>query len=325
MTNDNTSCCGTGGDTTSADMLPADAADETIRETVSKAYTEALRKAEEGTGGCCGPAPTSSCGTDTTIPAGVAAQTAGYTTELADVPEGAAATSFGCGNPLAFAGVQAGETVLDLGSGGGLDLIVAAHKVGPTGRVIGVDMTDAMIDAARKHIDEAGITWAEVRKGIIEELPVEDASVDWVISNCVINLSADKEKVFKEIARVLKPGGRVSISDIVAESLPARLRIHAASYAACVGGAISEMRYLAGLSDAGLGNVRVTDRVVYDAMQLHGIVGTDLDNVGISREGLEEMAEAAAGRVWSARFTGTKSAAGPRGRPAQDAARNQGP
>ncbi|MHC4844706.1 MAG: arsenite methyltransferase [Planctomycetota bacterium] len=304
MSNNDTGCC--GADATNTDTLPADASGETIRDTVSKAYTEALRKAEEGAGGCCGPAPTSSCGTGTAIPAGVAAQTAGYDTELTQVPEGAAKSSFGCGNPLAFAGMQPGQTVLDLGSGGGLDLIVAAHKVGPTGRVIGVDMTDAMIDAARRHIDEAGVTWAEVRKGIIEELPVEDASVDWVISNCVINLSADKDKVFAEIARVLKPGGRVSISDIVAESLPARLRLHAASYAACIGGAISEMRYLAGLADAGLTNVRVTDRVVYDAMQLHGIVGTDLDNAGVSREGLEEMADAAAGRVWSARFTGTK-------------------
>jgi SAM-dependent methyltransferase len=148
---------------------------------------------------------------------GPLANLAGYSTEeLASVPAAAAGNSFACGNPLAYAGVREGDVVLDLGSGAGLDLLLSAKKVGTSGRVIGVDMTDAMIAKAKENILAANVSNVEVRKGLIEELPVEDGAVDWVISNCVINLSPEKERVFNEIARVLKPGGTMLVSDIMA-------------------------------------------------------------------------------------------------------------
>ena len=181
------------------------------------------------------------------------ARFAGYdAATLADIPTDISDSSFGCGNPLAFAGVKPGETVLDLGSGAGLDLLMAASKVGPTGRVIGVDMTDTMIERARANASRYGYTNIDVRKGLIEALPVETSSVDWVISNCVINLSPEKDKVFAEIARVLKPGGRISISDIVVNDLPWWVLRSAALYMACVSGAISEPDYLDGLKQAGM-------------------------------------------------------------------------
>ena len=154
-----------------------------IRETVADAYAKALTDSQNKAGGCCGPAPSAACG-------------AAYGAESASYAD-AAQSSFGCGNPLAFAGVQAGQTVLDLGSGAGLDLLIAADKVGQHGRVIGVDMTDEMIEAARANAAKSGKTNVDVRKGYIEQLPVDDGSVDWVISNCVINLSPDKPAVFR--------------------------------------------------------------------------------------------------------------------------------
>ncbi|MEO1369470.1 MAG: methyltransferase domain-containing protein, partial [Acidobacteriota bacterium] len=217
----------------------AERSDDAVRAHVADAYTAAIGRVSGGSG-CCSPQPV-----------GVAAATAGYGEALDTVPDDVAASSFGCGNPLAVEGVADGQTVLDLGSGAGLDLMLAARRVGPTGRVIGVDMTDAMIEVATRNLEEAGITWAEVRRGVIEELPVDDGSVDWVISNCVINLSPQKATVFGEIARVLAPGGRFSVSDIVAEDLPAEIVGHAAAHAACIAGAISEADYVAGLEAAG--------------------------------------------------------------------------
>jgi len=280
-------------------MIPEKSATE-IRDEVSRAYTQAVAKVPEGRSCCC--APSSCC----TTPVGVAAQQAGYGEELAEVPASAASSSFGCGNPLAFSEVRPGSTVVDLGSGAGLDLLIAARKVGEEGKVIGIDMTEAMIEAARRNLEQAGAANVEVRKGLIEDLPVEDASVDWVISNCVINLSPDKEQVFREIARVLKPGGRFSISDIVAEKLPDWLREHAAAYSACIGGAISEDAYRSGLEQAGLTEVEVGERVVYDAAQLRDIVASDLEALGASTELLDAGIEQAAGKVWSAKFTGQK-------------------
>jgi len=266
-----------------------------VRDVVSQAYEKALRKSQEGKGSCCGP----------TVPAGDAAKLAGYGAELSEHAD-AAASSFGCGNPVAFAGVQPGETVLDLGSGAGFDLLIAAREVGPEGRVIGVDMTDAMLDAARDNVAKAGVHTVELRRGLIEQLPVDDDSVDWVISNCVINLSPEKDKVFAEIYRVLKPGGRFSISDIVAEELPASIREHPAAYAACVAGAISEADYVAGLRATGLDDVRVDERLVYTADQIHGLVESDLDNIGLDPEALSAAAEEVAGKVWSVRIRGRK-------------------
>lgn len=219
------------------------------------------------------------------------------------------APSFGCGDPLAFAEVAEGEVVLDLGAGAGLDLLAAARRVGPAGRVIGVDMTDAMIERARATAAAAGLPNVEVRKGLIEALPVEDASVDWVISNCVINLSPEKPRVFAEIVRVLRPGGRVRISDVVARDLPEWVRASAAAYSACVGGAISEEEYVAGLRDAGLADVEVRGRRVYDAAELAGLADGDLlgcCGARPPRQVIEAAAGAVAGKVWSAIFSGRK-------------------
>jgi ubiquinone/menaquinone biosynthesis C-methylase UbiE len=275
--------------------VPADG--NAVREQVSQAYAAALEQArrQEG-GGCCSSA----------VPVGVAAQTAGYSDEEKQAFLDAAQSSFGCGNPLAFAGVEEGQTVLDLGSGAGFDLLIASQKVGPAGKVIGVDMTEEMLEAARKNAESAGVKNIELRKGTIEELPVEDASVDWVISNCVINLSPEKPKVFAEIARVLKPGGHFSVSDIVAEDLPQTLRDAAAAYSACIGGAISEREYVGGLRSAGLSEIEVTERSVYDEAQLMGMVGTDLEALGVPKDLLDAQIPAVVGKVWSAKICGAK-------------------
>jgi arsenite methyltransferase len=243
------------------------------RRSVANAYGRIMT----GKGSCC---------SSTTTPKGATARLAGYEADLGSVPAAAAANSFGCGNPLAFSEVKAGQTVLDLGSGAGLDLLIAGRKVGPEGRVIGVDMTDEMIQKARENIADAGYDNVEVRKGLIEALPVDDASVDWVISNCVINLSPEKDRVFAEIARVLRPGGRFAISDIVVEELPAWARELASIYNSCVGGAISEADYVAGLERAGLEEVGVEQQLVYDTAQLDAIVASEeLGELGLLTQG----------------------------------------
>lgn len=215
-------------------------------------------------GGCC----TKGDATTLTIP-----QMAGYRDEvLSTIPTAAAEKSFGCGDPLAFSEVKPGETVLDIGSGAGIDCFIAAQKVGPTGKVIGLDMTPAMLEAARRNAAKGGYTNVEFRQGEAENMPVADASVDWVISNCVINLSPDKAKVFSEIQRVLKPGGRISISDIVADALPDFIRTDTSSYCGCIGGAIPTADYLRMLTQAGLADVKVETRLDYDNDMVRGFV-----------------------------------------------------
>lgn len=287
---------------------------ETVHDKVSAAYARAVTRETEG--GCCTPA----------TPKGVAAKTAGYSAEeLAELPAEAVTNSFGCGNPLAFAEVRPGDVVVDLGSGAGLDLLIAAGRVGPEGRAIGIDMTDEMLDKAGEVIRASGLTNVEVRKGLIEDLPVASGSVDWVISNCVINLSPDKERVFAEIARVLKPGGRLRVSDIVAQDLPAWVSENQGLYNSCISGAISEEVYIDGLRRAGLTDVTVTERLVYDASQLVAVVQSDLADLaqdddaatgcgcggepiaGLDKEALTTLAEQVAGKVWSARFSATRS------------------
>ena len=239
-----------------------------IRQEVSKVYSErAIFKSSN----CCGSNSERICCTSKV-------EDIGYRREdLQNLPADLTESSLGCGNPLAFNEVREGETVLDLGMGAGLDLLIAARKVGPTGKVIGIDMTDEMIASARVNIRVAGVKNAEVRKGLIEDLPVESSSVDWVISNCVINLSPEKEKVFSEIFRVLKPGGQMSVSDIVVEDIPDWMRKDKNLYCSCISGAISEEGYIAGLKKAGLEKVKIKERWSYQLDELESIFKSSED------------------------------------------------
>ena len=233
---------------------------------IKKAVREHYGAAIKQQGSCCGPAPQ----TFEPDADGRFAKTAGYTDEeLRNMPEGV--TSFGCGNPVNFIDVKPGDTVLDLGSGAGLDLILAARKVGPTGKAIGLDMTPEMIETCRENIAKAGISNAEVRMGEMEAMPVQDAEVDWIISNCVINLSPEKEKVFAEAFRVLKPGGRMMVSDIVASDLTEEMRNDMAAWVGCVAGAVDQETYLRMMRDAGFVDVRVVDTITYDAAAIDAL------------------------------------------------------
>jgi SAM-dependent methyltransferase len=179
--------------------------------------------------------------------------------ERAELPDAAVLASLGCGNPIAVADLHEGERVLDLGSGGGIDVLLSAKRVGPTGRAIGLDMTDEMLALAQRNAAEAGATNVEFVRGHIEAIPLPAASVDVVISNCVINLAADKPAVFREMARVLRPGGRIGITDIVAEDrLTPDQRAERGSYVGCIAGALSYSEYAAGLTAAGLTDVTLT-------------------------------------------------------------------
>tara|TARA_B100000315_G_C14439033_1_gene523831 strand:+ start:81 stop:908 length:828 start_codon:yes stop_codon:yes gene_type:complete len=200
------------------------------------------------------------------------AKFADYATEdLSHLPEDITEHSFGCGNPLAFSEVKPGQIVLDLGCGAGLDLLLASERVGDAGHVIGVDVNEDMLALAEERIREYHNI--ELRKGRIEELPINSNSVDWVISNCVINLSQDKQKAFNEIARILKPNGKMIVSDIVAENLPWWVRYSGVLKAACGGGGgISEKQYLDGLNNAGLEYCQIVARQYYDPSQLASIV-----------------------------------------------------
>lgn len=248
---------------------------DSIREQVSKNYAEAV-SAPAG-GACCQPAEDGSSCCSAPAQQGEAVKLAGYDQEsLAELPPDSVVNSFGCGNPVAYSGVKPGDVVVDLGSGAGIDILIAGKKVGLSGRVIGVDMTEEMIRRAEENIRTAGLANVEVRKGIIEEMPIDDSSVDWVISNCVINLSPEKPKVFAEIARVLKPGGQMLVSDIVAEDLADWIRNNEILYGSCVAGAISENEYIEGLRQAGLVDVEIRDRLVYDASMPKGLVESEL-------------------------------------------------
>ena len=221
-----------------------------IRATVRQAYGAVATQKQQS--GCCG-GGTSCCG-----PTGSSSKQLGYTdADLAAVPEGAD-LGLGCGNPQAIAGLRPGERVLDLGSGAGFDAFLAARQVGPTGRVIGVDMTPEMIDRAKTNAAKTGLDYVDFRLGEIEQLPVEDASVDVIMSNCVINLAPDKPTVFREAFRVLAPGGRLAISDVVAiGDIPAAIAADPAAYTGCVAGAapVAELERM--IAAAGFEDVRI--------------------------------------------------------------------
>ncbi len=214
-----------------------------------------------------------------------------------------AAASYGCGSPVAISDLQPGDVVLDLGCGAGPDLLWAAAEVGPTGRVLGVDVSDEMIERARLNVAASGFDNVEVRNGIVEDLPVADESIDWVISNCVINLSPDKPRVFAEIARVLKPGGRMRVADVVADDLPESVRCDLGLYASCIGGAITEHDYVSGLRDAGLTDIALGGRYVYDRDQLAAIAAAEAQTLPVDSI---RVADELVGRVWSVHISATK-------------------
>lgn len=221
--------------------------------------------------GCCGPAA-QSCGTDATCGTPVPFGAALYGTEVAELPVAAVSASMGCGNPLLVADLHEGERVLDLGSGGGIDVLLSARRVGPTGFAHGVDMTPQMLELARRNAAEAGATNVAFHQGTIEDLPLPDASVDVVISNCVINLSTDKRAVLSEAFRVLAPTGRFGVSDVVAEDhLSPAERAERGSHVGCIAGALSRQEYLDLLAEAGFvdADVRFTHEV---ADGLHGAI-----------------------------------------------------
>ena len=231
---------------------------------------------------CCGPADaadSSCCGAeDTGSIDRIAALYQG--TEIAGLPESVTSVAFGCGNPTAIDALTAGETVLDLGSGGGIDCFLAAKMVGPSGKVIGVDMTPEMISLANKNLAKVGAKNVEFRHGQIESLPVESESVDVIISNCVINLSPDKDAVFREAFRVLRPGGRLQVSDMVwTTAVPASLAGDAAAWAECVGGAIEEADYLRKIGEAGF------ERATSNAVEYAGGKGLASANVTAYKPG----------------------------------------
>ena len=232
------------------------------REEVRSRYaTAAVAGSPSLNSDCCGPTADSSFG-----------QVLYGDDDRAALPEMAALASLGCGNPTAIAELQSGETVLDLGSGGGIDVLLSARRVGPTGKAFGLDMTDEMLELARRNAAEAGAANVEFLKGLIEDIPLSSESIDVVVSNCVINLSIDKPAVLSEIFRVLRPGGRIGISDVVAEDdLSSAEREERGSYVGCIAGALSKSEYEHGLAAAGFGEISVTfTHQVADGM--HGAI-----------------------------------------------------
>jgi ubiquinone/menaquinone biosynthesis C-methylase UbiE len=231
--------------------------DHVLRETVRKRYASAALGVLEDGAACCGPEDAGAFGSDLY-----------EALDGAELPDAAKLASLGCGNPVAVAELGEGETVLDLGSGGGIDVLLSAKRVGPTGKAYGLDMTDEMLELAHRNAADAGVDNVEFLQGYIEAIPLPDASVDVIISNCVINLSTSKPAVFAEMARVLKPGGRLGITDVVAEDrLDGDERAERGDYTGCIAGALSFGEYEELLTAAGFSEVTVTPtHAVADAM-----------------------------------------------------------
>lgn len=264
---------------------------EEVRKIVRKKFSGIAK----GGGSCCGE-PSTCCGGST--PENVSRKMGYSDTEMESVPEGAN-LGLGCGNPVALASLKEGETVLDLGAGGGFDCFLAARRVGKKGRVIGVDMTPEMLEKARRNADRGKYRNVEFRLGEIENLPVADGTVDAVISNCVINLSPDKGRVFKEAHRVLRPGGRLMVSDIVLkDELPAFIRGMEEAYTGCIAGAMLKKDYLGAIVAAGFSDVRVVSEKKYSLQPFLDKPGVE---ARIKRRGItKEQLDAVRGSVWSA-------------------------
>ena len=231
---------------------------ETLKEVVKEKYGEAARRVAAGQGNsCCGAA---ACGTDIDP----ITRDLYEHSETSMLPEQAVKASLGCGNPTALAQLNPGETVLDLGSGGGIDVLLSARRVGPTGKAYGLDMTDDMLALARENQKKSGLTNVEFLKGEIENIPLPDNSVDVIISNCVINLSGDKDRVLREAYRVLKPGGRFAVSDVVVRGqVPDEIRRSMLLWVGCIAGALGDEDYVARLSAAGFEQVEIEPTRIY--------------------------------------------------------------
>lgn len=246
-----------------------------IRDAVRRRYAAAARRAlKVKPASCCPPCCCDDAGADTTGVFGsaekdVVSRDHYAVDEMSQLPEAAVAASLGCGNPAALAELKPGEVVLDLGSGGGIDVLLSARRVGPTGMAYGVDMTDEMLDLARRNQREAGISNAEFLKGTIEDIPLPDGSVDVIISNCVINLSTDKDRVLREAFRVLRPGGRFAVSDVVVQGrIPDAVRRSSEAWVGCLAGALHEDEYGRKLAAVGFTDVEVEITRVYGAQDL---------------------------------------------------------
>jgi arsenite methyltransferase len=255
-----------------------------ITQAIKEKYGEAAsRVASGGAASCCTPPSSACCGGD---PITADLYESGQTT---DIPEQALLASLGCGNPTALAQLQPGEIVLDLGSGGGIDVLLSAKRVSPGGKAYGLDMTDQMLALARENQKKAGIQNVEFLKGEIENIPLPENAVDVVISNCVINLSADKDRVLAEAYRVLRPGGRFAVSDIVVRGdVPPEIRRSIELWVGCVAGALKDSEYLSKLTRAGFEDVTVEPTRVYkveDARQFLGAQGVDADAIASQVEG----------------------------------------
>ena len=265
---------------------------DALKHIVREKYGEAAKRAVSGEkSSCCGSSASGSscCGSSDSSCADPITSNLYDETEKGLLPENAVRASLGCGNPTALAELRPGETVLDLGSGGGIDVLLSARRVGPTGKAYGLDMTDEMLALARKNQSEAGVTNVEFLKGEIEAIPLPDASVDVIISNCVINLSGDKDKVIAEAFRVLRPGGRFAVSDVVVRgAVPDAIRKRVELWVGCVAGAMEEKEYVAKLERAGFTAVGVEPTRVYDigeAREFLSAQGIDADDAARQVQG----------------------------------------
>jgi arsenite methyltransferase len=266
-----------------------------IKEVVKEKYGHAALRVHSGGSSCCG----ASAAIDGCDPITANLYDA---TQTGVLPEEAVLASLGCGNPTALAQLNAGETVLDLGSGGGIDVLLSARRVGPTGKAYGLDMTDEMLALARENQRKAGVENVEFLKGEIEHIPLPDGSVDVVISNCVINLSADKDQVLREAFRVLKPGGRFAVSDVVTRGdVPAEVRENMLLWVGCIAGALKDSEYVTKLAKAGFDGIDIEATRVYSIEDARTFLcGQDID--------VDEMAIAVEGKFISAFIRATKPA-----------------
>ena len=256
---------------------------ENIKETVREKYGQAALRVQTGGSSCCGAsAALDNCCDPITTDLYDAAQ-------ASEIPEEALRASLGCGNPTALAQLNEGETILDLGSGGGIDVLLSAKRVGPTGKAYGLDMTDEMLALARENQRKTGVTNVEFLKGEIESIPLPDSSVDVIISNCVINLSADKGRVLREAFRVLKPGGRFAVSDVVLRGeVPDEVRKNVLLWVGCIAGALQDSEYVSKLAEAGFDEIEIEPTRIYkleDARAFLTSEGIDVDAIAPNVDG----------------------------------------